>query len=630
MRPARLPSVSAAMALLSDDDVIRVVQSLEARGFEVRHKDKEPGGAVRVVLEEKYFRRIDKFGGETSDWQEWLFNLCVAVSGVSRDCVRAMETVVQNANVTLKPQTIGTILQKDLLDKYSSELFGILCTLTSGEANVVVRSVVQKGLGYCGFAALCLLSQRFNPKTPTRVLQLLTAVLHPPAVKDVRLLSRAVEEWELQRGKLRSEFGEELSNNVQVAILTGMVPRDLQDMVFQLGHQGADLKYQEVRDKVMGVANHRALMTVPVPMEVGRIGTEGDDWGDRWHEAEEEKDVDAVGKGCLRCGGWGHFARECPTPDGKGIKGKGKSRADTHKGPGKGHGRATGKGEYTTSKGGGKKGSGKGWGYQGTCWNCGVVGHKAAECQAGKGIHGVAEEVRDVASVGGVWMIGAVEKYHRSVGSCSTEAPESSESVGSGRAAMAPSRNVATEEERAAGGPVWKTVPGKWRPRVVGHGRSSIAVGQGRFGALDICHVEADVCALKTDITVDSAAEESVCPQGWAAHFGTTPVPEGKGLRLVNASGGPISHYGSRRVAFQPNSSSAVEGRIMGMGFEVTDVKKPLMAVSRICEKGNVVQFGPEDSHNFIQNIQTGEKLYMKKKGNSYVLEGALADQNPF
>ena len=69
---------------------------------------------------------------------------------------------------------------------------------------------------------------------------------------------------------------------------------------------------------------------------------------------------------------------------------------------------------------------------------------------------------------------------------------------------------------------------------------------------------------------------------------------------------------------------------MMGVGFEVTDVKKPLMAVSRICDQGNVVQFGPEATHNYIQNIATGEKLFMQRRGNSFVLRGQLADVNPF
>ena len=32
----------------------------------------------------------------------------------------------------------------------------------------------------------------------------------------------------------------------------------------------------------------------------------------------------------------------------------------------------------------------------------------------------------------------------------------------------------------------------------------------------------------------------------------------------------------------------------MSLGFQVADVKKPLVSVRRITEKGNLVQFGPK------------------------------------
>ena len=130
---------------------------------------------------------------------------------------------------------------------------------------------------------------------------------------------------------------------------------------------------------------------------------------------------------------------------------------------------------------------------------------------------------------------------------------------------------------------------------------------------------------MSAEITVDSAADESVCPRRWAEQFGTGP--KSRQLKLVNASGGPIAHYGSRRVAFQPQDAA---GQVLGVGFEVTDVKKPLLSVKRICEKGHTVHFGPNDADNFIQNIVSGERLKMQRKGNSYVIRGELCGHNPF
>ena len=259
------------MALLSDAEFNRLVASLEARGYELRHRAQPPTtppASQKVLLDEKYFRRIDKFAGEPSKWQEWLFALLVAVGSVAAECVAAMEGVIKEAGAVTDLTKVKEIVGEDFVKKYAAELFSVLCSLTAGEANIVVRSVVQKGAGFCGFSAICLLSQRFNPKTPARMLQFLSLVLSPQPVKDVRLLERAVEEWELKVGKLRSEFDEDLSDNVKVAILTGMAPKDLQDMVFQLGRAGERLKYPEVRDKIMSVASHRSQMATPVLVDI--------------------------------------------------------------------------------------------------------------------------------------------------------------------------------------------------------------------------------------------------------------------------------------------------------------------------------------------------------------------------
>ena len=50
----------------------------------------------------------------------------------------------------------------------------------------------------------------------------------------------------------------------------------------------------------------------------------------------------------------------------------------------------------------------------------------------------------------------------------------------------------------------------------------------------------------RTEITVDSGAEESVCPWGWGKQFGCRR--SGEEMNLRNASGGLIPHWGSRDV----------------------------------------------------------------------------------
>ena len=61
---------------------------------------------AKVVLDEKYFRRVDKFDGDLSKFRGWLFDLLVAIGQIDRDLA-----------VELK-----TMLKRDLDDKWDPEL----------------------------------------------------------------------------------------------------------------------------------------------------------------------------------------------------------------------------------------------------------------------------------------------------------------------------------------------------------------------------------------------------------------------------------------------------------------------------------------------------------------------------
>ena len=50
----------------------------------------------------------------------------------------------------------------------------------------------------------------------------------------------------------------------------------------------------------------------------------------------------------------------------------------------------------------------------------------------------------------------------------------------------------------------------------------------------------------RTEVTVDSGAEENVCPWEWGAHQGT--LPRDKNYTFRAAGGAVIPHYGRRDV----------------------------------------------------------------------------------
>ena len=117
---------------------------------------------------------------------------------------------------------------------------------------------------------------------------------------------------------------------------------------------------------------------------------------------------------------------------------------------------------------------------------------------------------------------------------------------------------------------------------------------------------------VKGKVTVDSGAGESVWPEG------VLGKPDEEGSKLVGfvaANGSKMRNLGKKKVIF------AKDGKKRSMGFHVTEVKKPLAAVSRIAEKGNIVQFGPKPEDCFIMNVESKEKMFMRLERGTYVLD---------
>lgn len=59
----------------------------------------------------------------------------------------------------------------------------------------------------------------------------------------------------------------------------------------------------------------------------------------------------------------------------------------------------------------------------------------------------------------------------------------------------------------------------------------------------------------------------------------------------------------------------------MNLRFQVADVKKPLMSVKRIVEKGNNAGFGPKNEDNYMLNEVSGNNMILKPNGRgSYLM----------
>ena len=119
------------------------------------------------------------------------------------------------------------------------------------------------------------------------------------------------------------------------------------------------------------------------------------------------------------------------------------------------------------------------------------------------------------------------------------------------------------------------------------------------------------------EITVDSGASRNVWPKARKEGGKITPM-EGAG-KLVAANGTDIPISGEKVVKFMNG------GRRCGMKFLVTTVRKPLAAVSSIVDEGNIVVFGPGKDQSFIQNIATGDRIPMRRKRGTFVIDADFA-----
>jgi hypothetical protein len=384
------------------------------------------GGGRRGKRLDTRYAKVAEFGGGMAEWSDWAFSFKRAIRLMDVECHHIMEKVEKvNPTVTdFDERLLNDYVENGDCSAISGELYDLLCTVVKGEALMILKGVDE----YQGFKAWSKLYAKYNPKTTARAIKLLSEICSPGVVKSAHEVDGAVQRWKSKLRLMEKEFDEKLGERMNIAILTAMMPPHIQDHIFQTVNDSID--FDTMVGKISSWVANRVAMEGGVPMDVGEVGEKWD-WGG--YEEEEEYGYGGVAAvsawtRCNACSGYGHIARDCPSKGkGKGkegnYKGNGKGYSDYAKGKGKDGGKGDfgknggGKGYSDYAKGKGKDGSkGFGKGYQGTCWKCGVVGHKIAECT--KWVHEVegtvaassAEKpVEEVSVGGGVWMIGAVE-----------------------------------------------------------------------------------------------------------------------------------------------------------------------------------------------------------------------------
>ena len=101
----------------------------------------------RVILDEKYFRRMSKFGGKPEEWLEWTFNLGVVIAGVSKKTWEIVEDMMKRDISFIDEFDVEETYGPEFVEKMRGQLFGVLCSVTEEEANGVGSGRPRLGVG---------------------------------------------------------------------------------------------------------------------------------------------------------------------------------------------------------------------------------------------------------------------------------------------------------------------------------------------------------------------------------------------------------------------------------------------------------------------------------------------------
>ena len=139
---------------------------------------------------------------------------------------------------------------------------------------------------------------------------------------------------------------------------------------------------------------------------------------------------------------------------------------------------------------------------------------------------------------------------------------------------------------------------------------------------MPLTYAGADLCGVSQmewtciDVIVDSGACETVMPRSMCSHIAIVPSLQSKaGVEYEVASGLCIPNLGERHCeVFTEAGASALL-----MHFQVADVHKPLLSLSKCADMGFTSHLSAEGG--YIEDTQSGEKIQIQRRGNLYMIQ---------
>ena len=252
--------------------------------------EKNPSGKKKWDSLDKY-KNLKLFDGKQQDFEEWNVKFRSLVCAGDHRVGQLMSVI--ESECTEDELAKGKFQQCDETDETfimesSAAMFNVLLNITTGEANAVVRRSLGKR-----WLAWKRLTSSLNPRTLASSIKAIAAVLTPPKVTQAMKADHSLDEWEDKLVKLHTEYGQEVTAKVKVAVLYGMMPKDLQEKILdecavnwdQTTESEAATLLTKIKSNVRNVAKARREMSGPKPMEVDRVSA----W-EEWRMERRERD----------------------------------------------------------------------------------------------------------------------------------------------------------------------------------------------------------------------------------------------------------------------------------------------------------------------------------------------------
>ena len=126
---------------------------------------------------------------------------------------------------------------------------------------------------------------------------------------------------------------------------------------------------------------------------------------------------------------------------------------------------------------------------------------------------------------------------------------------------------------------------------------------------------QASFLLIEVEVTVDSGACETVMPSAMCTGIPIHRSSCSHGAEYEVANGETIPNQGERRCHMMTLGSTTAKSIV----FQVADVHKPLLSISRCADMGFYCHLGKDGG--YMEDTITGERIPLHRRDNLYVMK---------